>query len=103
MDHRRRRARAPGIAAGMVAVLTAAAVQAEEGATAPDRRAGELDRFIERHVDRLVDRLRDVLEEVPRYSLPEVTEDGDIIIRRLPPRREVWPPEPDGSGDTLEL
>ena len=34
-----------------------------------------------------------LLREIPRYDVPEVTEDGDIIIRRLPPPEDE-PPAP---------
>lgn len=33
-------------------------------------------------LQRLLDELGRLIERMPRYALPEVTEDGDIIIRR---------------------
>lgn len=36
-------------------------------------------------IDQMVDAFEQLLREVPRYGLPEMTEDGDIILRRLKP------------------
>lgn len=33
-----------------------------------------------------------MLMAIPRYAAPEVLENGDIIIRRIPPQREDAPP-----------
>ena len=63
----------------------------------------ELGRIIERELDRAFDQLGDALDDLPRYSLPEVTEDGDIIIRRLPRRQEAWPPAPDDPDAMIDL
>ena len=32
--------------------------------------------------------LQRMVEELPRYNLPEINENGDIIIRRIDPQRE---------------
>jgi hypothetical protein len=40
---------------------------------------------------KLFDTLRRLLDEVPVYSLPELTENGDIILRRQPPRKDGRP------------
>ena len=83
----------------VAAVLSAAPAAADTAAS--DWTDTELGRIIERKLDRAFEQLGDALEQLPRYSLPEVTEDGDIIIRRLPRRRESWPPpgEPDATID----
>lgn len=36
-------------------------------------------------IEQMVDAFTDLLREVPRYAAPEVNENGDIILRRLPP------------------
>ena len=69
---------------------------------APGGNHPELDRLIERKLDRLFDHLQGVLQDLPRYALPELTEDGDIVIRRLPRRPEGWsriPKDPDEMVD----
>ncbi len=44
--------------------------------------------------------LNELLEAVPQYEWPEVTEDGDIILRRVPPGEERKPrPEEDENFD----
>jgi hypothetical protein len=50
----------------------------------PDQ-AEELRGLMEQALRHLEDRLKDTLESIPLYDLPEITEEGDIIIRRLPP------------------
>lgn len=37
--------------------------------------------------------LEGIIESVPQYELPEVLENGDIIIRRVPEEPEVSPEE----------
>lgn len=75
-------------------------------------------------LNRFLDQLEGLLEGLPRYEMPQITEDGDIILRRrqdpegesgeAPPERPgpsapepPRPPEPPGgAGDeaeTLEL
>lgn len=50
----------------------------------PDR-GEDLRDLMEQALRELEDQLKDTLESIPLYDLPEITEDGDIIIRRLPP------------------
>ena len=69
----------------------------------PGRLHQDLKQLIERELDRLRDRLEGALEDLPRYALPEMNEDGDIIIRRLPRRPERWHHQPEEPGGTLEL
>jgi hypothetical protein len=48
-------------------------------------RGEELRDLMEQALRELEDQLKDTLESIPLYDLPEITEEGDIIIRRLPP------------------
>lgn len=41
-----------------------------------------------------------LMDNIPQYELPEVTEDGDIIIRR---KRNTVEPEENEQDDDLEL
>lgn len=63
----------------------------------------DLEGLIERELDRLRDHLEGALNDLPRYALPEMNEDGDIIIRRLPRRPEGWPHRREEPSDTLDL
>lgn len=42
-----------------------------------------------------------LMDSIPQYELPEITEDGDIIIRRK--RNTVEPEEKEEDNDDLEL
>ena len=92
-------------AACAVALLTlSTTAQADEpGMSRPGWSDTELGRMFERELDRVFDRLGEALENVPRYALPEVTEEGDIIIRRLPRRSESWPPMAEDPESTIDL
>lgn len=53
-------------------------------------------------IDKLMRALSLVIENLPQYAMPEINENGDIIIRRLnPPRAEKERPKapspPDGT------
>jgi len=59
-----------------------------------DDSAGELAR---QGVETLMRALEALIDEIPLYEMPELTEDGDIIIRRKRKSEEAPPagPEPD--------
>ena len=47
-------------------------------------------------VEHVLDLLRTLLRSVPMYEAPEVLPNGDIIIRRVPPKPEPRPqPQPE--------
>jgi hypothetical protein len=56
----------------------------------------EAERLARETAKRLMETLRLMLEYIPQYEMPEITEDGDIIIRRKHPEPE---PEPE-NGDS---
>lgn len=43
-------------------------------------------------IDQMVDAFAELLREVPRYAAPEMNENGDIILRRLPSPGAPQPP-----------
>lgn len=45
--------------------------------------------------------LESFIESIPQYELPEVLENGDIIIRRVHPEDPEHPAEPE--GDTKQI
>ncbi len=66
------------------------------GAAQPEAAAGEPDEptpgeLLDRALADALTALGMLLRAVPRYAAPEITEDGDIVIRRLPPPE---PPAP---------
>ncbi|HEV7371971.1 hypothetical protein [Arenibaculum sp.] len=68
----------------MLAALQAAGappVSAGEPSPLPD----EATRDILEGMERLRDGMSKLIDSLPRYAPPEITEDGDIIIRRLDP------------------
>lgn len=79
------------------------ALAGERDAPAPEGNRWEFDRLMEDKLNRLFDQLRGVWQELPRYALPEVTEDGDIVIRRLPRRPEHWSPTPMDPEEMVDL
>lgn len=65
----------------------------ERGYPAPGADAAET---LAEGLQKLREGLTELLEEIPRYAPPEVTEDGDIILRRLdPPGTERHAPAPE--------
>lgn len=95
-----------GLAAAVTATALALSVPAwaeDSGSRLEDWSDTELGRMIERELDRAFDQLEETLDSLPLYALPEVTEDGDIIIRRLPRRPETWPPAPDDPDTMIDL
>lgn len=48
-------------------------------------------------VQKLLQALEQLIEEIPEYEMPEITEDGDIIIRRKP--REPQRDEPETTPE----
>ena len=77
-------------AAAITAALAVFAVGAPVGHADPLARAGEPDRKAEQEfkegVDKLIRAFQLMLRAVPQYEAPEVLDNGDIIIRRRPPR-----------------
>ncbi len=48
-------------------------------------------------VERLMRALEALIDSIPQYEMPEINENGDIIIRRK--RRGEPAPDDDGTGD----
>lgn len=81
-------------------LLTSPAVLAQGPAEEdPRKQAEELAREATR---KLLEALSIILNTIPQYALPEVNENGDIIIRRIWPESEPAPSEesaPEGDMD----
>lgn len=75
-------------AALLAAMLTTPAVGASAAADDPDTRA-QAEKMARDAMERMMRALELLFQSIPQYELPEVTDDGDIIIRRK------HPPAPD--------
>lgn len=76
-----------------------------EGAEATERAirkgAKEAEKALKEGTDKIMKALDGVMRSIPQYEAPEITKDGDIIIRRKhtkPKKKE--PPEGDDSTST---
>ena len=69
-----------------------ATAKAEE---APQEGPGEMAR---EGLEQMMRALRLLVESIPQYELPEVLENGDIIIRRKHPKPESQEPEIDETA-----
>lgn len=83
----------------LAALLAAGAPSVSAGEPSPA--TDEATREILEGMERLRDGVSKLIDSLPRYAPPEITEDGDIIIRRLDPgqdgddgREEVPRPAP---------
>jgi len=81
-----------GAAFLMAAWIAVAANGAHAGPTdspaTPIQPDSQADVLLRTAIEQLVQALGQALHDVPRYALPEVNGDGDIILRRLqPPER----------------
>jgi hypothetical protein len=75
------------------AVLCAALVVAPASAMASE---GDVERLAREGAEKFVEALETLIERMPRYEMPEITDEGDIIIRRRDPGTA---PPPDRAGD----
>jgi hypothetical protein len=85
----------PAAAVLLVALLAAGPASAE-GAKSNDP-----EQMIREGAARILEGVRQFIDRIPQYAIPEMLPNGDIIIRRLPPRDPAWPqlgPTPDADG-----
>ena len=68
-----------------VSAMLAAVPVVAEPAVPPQREPSGTDLAME-GLNKLMLGLQQLVEELPRYDLPEITENGDIIIRRIDPK-----------------
>ncbi len=82
----------------LLSLAIAAPASAQEGPN-PDQRVlpPETEKALREGAERIKRALEDMLRSVPQYELPEITEQGDIVIRRK--RTEQPPRETPEPGD----
>ena len=76
----------------MIVAAAVAGVPALPGAWAQQSTQERAEELAQEGLDRLMLALEAMLEAIPQYELPEVLENGDIIIRRVQP-------DPDGDDE----
>ena len=82
----------------VVAVAGPALAQAQSPAPPQEERPGALARDA---IERMMRALSLAIENLPQYGMPELSENGDIIIRRLNPRAEKpKPPAPQNPDES---
>jgi len=90
----------------MIAAILAAALLVGPAAAAdtgePRDRQEDARRLLDEAAEKALRALELMIESLPQYEMPEVNEDGDIIIRRVRPKSTPPDPSlpPDGPGGT---
>ncbi len=69
-------------------------------ADAPSDR-GRAEEMAREAIEQLLRALELMIESIPQYELPEVNEDGDIIIRRKRRKERETPGEPEVEETTI--
>jgi len=64
-----------------------------------DKQRDRAEETIREGAEKIVRGLEQLLRSIPQYEAPEVKENGDIVIRRKPPKEPAEKPK---SGDTGE-
>lgn len=84
--------------AGLLSTLVVFA-SADAGA-GPEQSEEQAERLALEGMEKLFRALELFIESIPQYEMPEVTEDGDIIIRRKRRPEGLEPPRRDGEPDS---
>ena len=63
-----------------------------------EQQADEAARAMRDAIERAMKLLGGVVDQIPQYEMPEILPNGDIIIRRLPPRGAPPRDPPPGRG-----
>ena len=69
---------------------------------APDRKDGErkIEESVRESIENIMRAIEGLIDSVPIYEMPEIQENGDIIIRRKKRTPEPEPDEPAPNGDS---
>jgi hypothetical protein len=73
---------------GVLLAATAAAPPPARAQAAPQAEQQEPGALAREAIDKLMRALSLAIENLPQYAMPELNENGDIIIRRINPRAE---------------
>jgi len=80
------------VAAALLGGLLAVTAPSAGHSDSADRPSPAPEESLEEATQHLLRAIELMLMAIPRYAAPEVLENGDIIIRRIPPQREDAPP-----------
>ncbi len=69
--------------------------------SAPAAADGSLLEDGEEEVERLLSLLETLVESIPLYGMPEVLDNGDIILRRIQPDDDAAQPPADSDGKDI--
>lgn len=94
------------LAAALSVAFLPSAGWAQPGPT-PQQELENAARLAQEAVQRMLRALQGTIDNLPQYATPEVLPNGDIIIRRLPPRRMPdagpgAPPAPGKAGEDVK-
>jgi hypothetical protein len=89
-------------AALCLAISTAAAAPQAALAQSGDAEEKSPEELALEGVETLMRALELMIEKIPQYEMPEINEQGDIIIRRKNPPEPESSPDPDPSPDETE-
>lgn len=87
------------LAAALLTTGVPGALAQDEGSTA-QQRLDELEALAQESLERLMLALEGMLQAVPQFELPEINEDGDIIIRRIRPKPSEGTLDSDDMDET---
>jgi hypothetical protein len=76
-------------------------VAAAEPATDWQRAMDEAAAKLRQELDKALGSAQDLLRSVPQYELPQINENGDIIIRRKRPPADPWRAPTERAGAQL--
>ena len=79
----------------ILALLAGLLLNAPASATDPSDEKSP-DELAREGMERMLRALEKLIDTIPQYELPEINDEGDIIIRRRPaPSREATEPDPE--------
>lgn len=85
--------------AALLSLIPPTAARAQDQSPPDETERERAERMAEEAMQKLVRAIELFLNSIPQYEMPEVTEDGDIIIRRKrrapQPEGEPMPSEPE--------
>jgi hypothetical protein len=83
-----------------LAALVAATAPSGAGAQSPqDRQRERAEDTIREGAEKMIRGLEQLLRSIPQYETPQVLENGDIIIRRKPPKEPAAKPKTSDGGE----
>lgn len=77
----------------------AAAQQSQDQNPTVEEQLSEAEKQLEAAVQMMLLALRGIIASIPQYQMPEVLDNGDIVIRRAPPAGSPAPEPEKKDGD----